>query len=302
MVPWSKLPADLQKTILTLVVLCGGAATVKCCPPMVCDPPPPPKTATPFKTPIICDPPPPPSRTVTPFRTPIICDPAPPPSRTVTPFKTPMICDPPPPPVTRTQVTPTATPIRRFQTRSVKMTTDSTLQGAGVKGKVVDAQGRPVFDLQVAVQSGSTEISTRTDQKGEFFLRIPNPGTYLFFVNNDKSNAASLLLKQYDLATVEYVESGPSSQAPLPLAEIRSVDIVWNNGLTFAAETPWADARYRWSVSGGTLTMTGAHATWQPPTEPGRYLLQVIADWGSAGLGVDAVVLVVNEDGSITVG
>ena len=96
-------------------------------------------------------------------------------------------------------------------------------------------------------------------------------------------------------------KSGPESQDRLPLAEIRTVDIVWEDGLTFGAETPWPGARYRWSVSAGTLAGSGEGVIWQPPAEPGRYLLQVVADWGQAGLAVDALVLAVEEDGSVTV-
>jgi hypothetical protein len=79
------------------------------------------------------------------------------------------------------------------------------------------------------------------------------------------------------------------------------VNIVWDGGLNFGAETPWPDAHYRWSTSGGTLVGAGERVTWQPPTEPGRYLLQVVADWGQAGLAVDALTLVVHDNGSVTV-
>jgi hypothetical protein len=92
----------------------------------------------------------------------------------------------------------------------------------------------------------------------------------------------------------------PGSRDLLPLAEIRRVEIVWRVGLTFAAETPWPGARWQWSASGGTLSGRGDEVTWQPPAEPGRYLLQVVADWGRIGLAVDAVVLAVAEDGSVT--
>jgi hypothetical protein len=49
------------------------------------------------------------------------------------------------------------------------------------------------------------------------------------------------------------------------------------------------------------LVGAGERVTWQPPTEPGRYLLQVVADWGQAGLAVDALTLVVHDNGSVTV-
>jgi hypothetical protein len=112
------------------------------------------------------------------------------------------------------------------------------------------------------------------------------------------------------VATIASVESGEGSQTPLPLAEIRTVEVVWesglepatDSGLCFVAQTPWPGARYRWSVSGGRLVETGAVVTWEPPAEPGRYLLQVVADWGWAGLAVDALVLAVQEDGSMILG
>jgi hypothetical protein len=191
MAPWNKLPKDLQKAILAMIILYGGASVSCRLGPVICDPPPPPSV-----TPMICDPPPPPTTapqpTATPTITPMICDPAPPPSIT------PMICDPPPPPPS----------------------------GGGSRLELEDR---------------------------------------------------------------------------LPLAEIRTVDIVWEDGLTFGAETPWPGARYRWSVSGGTLAGSGEGVVWQPPAEPGRYLLQVVADWGQAGLAVDALVLAVEEDGSVTI-
>ena len=89
---------------------------------------------------------------------------------------------------------------------------------------------------------------------------------------------------------------------------MRAVDIAWQEGLVFAAETDWPGARYEWTVSGGTLKAvvpglrTGeveGRVQWQPPAQPGRYLLQVVADWGRTGLAVDALVLAVEEDGSV---
>ncbi len=91
-------------------------------------------------------------------------------------------------------------------------------------------------------------------------------------------------------------------QTSLPRAEIRTVAIVAGEGLTFQAETPWPGARFLWSTSGGALVTRGASATWQPPAAPGRYLLQVAADWGHTGLAVDALTLIVAQDGSIGVG
>ncbi len=86
----------------------------------------------------------------------------------------------------------------------------------------------------------------------------------------------------------------------LPLAEIRSVELAWAGGLSFEARSPWPDARFRWSVSGGELVDMGAMAVWRPPAAAGRYLLQVAADWGWQGLAIDALVLTVNDRGEVT--
>jgi hypothetical protein len=213
MIPWHKLPKDLQRAILAMMLLSGEAAAASCCGPMVCDPPPPPSVQpqpTPVMSPIICDPAPPPaSATPTPTATPTA---TPTPGRP--PVKTPMIFDPPPEP-------PPAPDSRRIEGAKAA-------RGAG---------------------------------------------------------------------------------AALPLAEIRTVCIYWDDaagdsaeGLLFEAGSPWPGAHYRWSASGGTLEGRGARMAWQPPAQAGRYLLQVVADWDAAGLAVDALVLVVEDDGSVTVG
>jgi hypothetical protein len=210
MLPWHKLPKDLQRAILAMMLLSGEAAAASSCAPMVCDPPPPPSVTpqpTPVMSPIICDPAPPPaSATPTPTATPT-ATPARPPA------KTPMIFDPPPEPP-------------------------------------------------------------------------PAP----------------------DSSRIERPLAAKGSGAALPLAEIRTVSIYWDDeagdsaeGLVFEAGSPWPGAGYRWSASGGTLDGDGERVAWQPPAEPGRYLLQVVADWDAAGLAVDALVLVVGDDGSVTV-
>jgi hypothetical protein len=213
MIPWHKLPKNLQRAILATILLSSEAAAASSCSPMVCDPAPPPSltpSLTPPASPIICDPiPPPPSATPTATVTP---------TPTVTaarpPVKTPMIFDPAPEPP-------------------------------------------------------------------------PAP----------------------DSSRINLAKAEGQSRVPLPLAEIRRVAILWDDsnaeqegGLVFEAETPWPGARYRWSTSGGKLDAgEGGEATWQPPARPGRYLLQVVADWGATGMAVDALVLVVGADGSVTV-
>lgn len=282
MVPWDMLPKDLQKAILAMIILYGGTR--------VCAGP----------GPMVCDPAPPPTSTPSPFKTPMICDPLPPPSRTATPalFKTPMICDPPP----RPSITPTAIVRRHFQVTSLKTLSDLSLQGAVIKGNVRDGQGRPLKGLQVTAQ-GKSQVQAVTGNEGDYVINIGEPGEYRITVEGGQAYALPLELEQHDVVTIDWVEvKETSSQIPLPLAEIRSVDLVWDDGLTFSAESPWPDARLRWSVSGGTLVEEDECVTWQPPAEPGRYLLQVAADWGQAGLAVDALTLVVEEDGSINFG
>lgn len=315
MILWHKLSPDTQKSILALMVMYGGANLTGCCPPIVCDPAPPPKTSTPLPSPIICDPAPPPSvrptqsrdtstppATATPFRTPIICDPPPPPrTATATPFRPPIICDPAPPPRTGTPATTTPTAPRRFQLRGLQMTTDRTLDGAAVRGSIYDRQGQPLGEVKVTVQSGGTIIDATTARNGSFFIRVAKPGSYQLVIGGDKASALPLELKPFDVANVEWIELGSQSQLPLPLAEIRVVDIVWGDDLTFEVESPWADAHYRWSVSGGTLIEERDRVTWQPPAEPGRYLLQLVANWGADGLAVDSLVLAVSQDGYVVV-
>jgi len=274
MVPWNMLSKDLQKAILAIVVLYGGARTCTCPPiPVICDPPPPPAT----KTPMICDPPPPP-HTAVPMLT-----------------KTPMICDPPPPPRT---TTPTVPGLRYFQVRSLQTTSDPSVSGARVKGRVVNQQNQPLGGLQVTAQ-GKSRIQVVTGSTGDFVLFLPEPGSYQLMVEDDQAHSVQLKLEQHDVVTIEWVEIKQTGQGSLPLAEIRTVDLLWGEGLTFRARTPWPDARYRWSVSGGKLIETDEGVIWQPPAEPGRYLLQVVADWGPEGLAVDSMTLIVERDGSV---
>jgi hypothetical protein len=288
MVPWNKLPKDLQKAILAMIAMGGGTIACGRVGPMVCDPPPPPTTTS--------------LPTGMPLRTPMICDPAPPPTRiaTSTPIMTPMICDVPP----RPAITPTAMRQRHFQAHKFELSSDPTLTGAGARGTVVDSRGQPLAGLKVMAQDPNSDLRFVgvTDSNGTFMLLIPKPGDYLLMVEGDYGNGLRLNLKQHDLVIMEWAEIEGQSQLLLPLAEIRTVDITWHDGLTFGAEAPWPDARYRWSASGGTLVEDGERVTWQPPAEPGRYLLQVVADWGQVGLAVDALTLTVEEDGSVTVG
>jgi hypothetical protein len=90
----------------------------------------------------------------------------------------------------------------------------------------------------------------------------------------------------------------------LPLAEIRwariSLPSATRGHPRFGVSSPWPAASYRWSVSGGELLLEEDGVAWQLPASPGRYLLQVIADWGADGLAVDALVLVVDAEGGVT--
>lgn len=181
------------------------------------------------------------------------------------------------------------------------MTTDNTLKGAAVRGSIYDAQGQPLSGVRVRVQTAGTIIDATTDRGGSYFIRVSEPGNYSIIVGDDKNSALPLQLKQFDVAHIDWSALGPTSQLLLPLAEIRTVDILWNDSLTFGIDTAWQGARFRWSVSGGQLIEEADGAvTWEPPDNPGRYLLQVIADWGAAGIAVDSMVLTVNDDATIT--
>ena len=198
-------------------------------------------------------------------------------------------------------MTQTPTVQRRFQIKNLQMATDTTLKGAAVRGTVYDAQGQPLGNTRVTIQSSTLTLDATTDRGGTYFIRIGELGDYSLFVDNDKASALSLRLRQFDVANVDWTTLGPTSQLPLPLAEIRTVDILWDDSLTFDVETSWENAQFKWSVSGGEMIEEeGGSVTWQPPEQPGRYLLQVVADWGRTGIAVDSMVLVVNEDESVT--
>jgi hypothetical protein len=284
---WDRLPKDVQKAILAMICFLGGAsASCRIEPPVVCDPPPPPSV-----TPMICDPPPPPSVTAEPEETPTA-------TSTVTPsVPTPMICDPPPPPPVVT-----VAPGQRFTVQTVQVKPNASPSGVTIVGTIIDQYGQPLAGLPVIIEREGQQTQITSDYVGAFFYSAAEAGTYTLSVAGDETSRLVLNLNLYDQATVDWEEIWEEAQAPLPLAEIRTVGIVWLDGLTFAAETPWPSARYRWSVSSGELVGEGEKVVWQPPAEPGRYLLQVVADWGRTGLAVDAVVLTVEEDGSVTSG
>jgi hypothetical protein len=205
-----------------------------------------------------------------------------------------MICDPPPPPPA------TVAPGQHFTPRRVQIASDRTAPGVNIRASIVDQAGQPVSGLRVLIEHAGEEVPLYSGQGGTFFANFPEAGTYILSIEGSESSRLTLELKLHDVATVEWEESRGESRLPLPLAEIRAVSIVRRAGLSFTAETPWPDARYRWSVSGGALVEAANGVTWQPPTQPGRYLLQVVADWGRTGLAVDAAVLVVEEDGRVT--
>lgn len=260
---WSQLPDDLQKAALIMLIAYGGTSVSCRSGPVICDPAPPPSA-----TPMVCDPPPPPSVT-----------PGPPPVPTVT-----------------------VAPGQHFTARIVQVTSDARVAGGLILGTVVDQYGQPLGGLSIVAQRDGWEVRSASDQAGAFSLDVPEPGTYSLAIGGDEAGALGLTLELHDVVTVEWVESWEEARAPLPLAEIRTVEIVSEGGLAFAAETPWPGARLRWSVSGGRLLNADSAVHWQPPEEPGRYLLQVVADWGRKGLAVDAATLVVENDGNLTLG
>jgi len=289
MIRLDKLPKSVQKIVLAVIFFFGGtSASCRLAPPIVCDPAPPPSV-----TPMLCDPPPMPSST-------------PPLGATPTVTVTPMICDPPPMPSSTPtpQVAPTITLARgqHFVGQVTQTTSNAELAGAAIKGTIVDGYGQPLGGLSVTLSRDGWQARAVSDGAGTFSFEVPDAGTYVLAVEGDQADALTLELKLHDQVTVEWAETWDSSQVPLPLAEVRTVEIVRQDRLTFAAATPWVGARCGWSVSGGTLVEEGEHVVWQPPAKPGRYLLQVVADWGRTGLAVDAVVLVVERNGRVTVG
>jgi hypothetical protein len=195
-----------------------------------------------------------------------------------------------------------------FEPSNIQVIPDRIQEGIEVWGTVKDQQGNPVPRARITLTAPGIEIASSSSDAGAYSLRLSVPGAYRMFVGLDPSHSVSLDLKLHDLATIDWVAVSSESRPPLPLAEIRTVKIAHvtsasspGQNLDFAATSPWPAADYDWSVTGGTLVKSGAHVTWQPPTEPGHYLLQVVADWDYAGLAVDAVVLTVAVDGRVTV-
>ena len=304
-----KRPRRLRKAVLTALAIYSGTAAAGCR-PVVCDPAPPPSltpklTPEPSATPMICDPAPPPTWTPGPSETPLAGTPIAPAPPTPRPPKTPMICDPAPwPSPADTGIIPPTRPVagqRQFSCRQLRVFSDPSLQGAEVQGVVVDAQSQPLAGLAITVRAAGLQLSALSGADGRFTLPLPSPGTYRLSVAGDEGHALSLTLGAHERAAVEWMEVEPEARVPLPLAEIRAVEIVRYGELTFGVRTRWPGARYRWSASGGTLNGTGEQVTWQRPAEPGRYLLQVVADWGATGVAVDALVLAMAEDGRVTV-
>jgi hypothetical protein len=195
-----------------------------------------------------------------------------------------------------------------FEARSIQIIPDRVQVGMEVWGAVRDDLGNPVPQAKITLTAPGIEITSSTSDSGAYSLRISAPGAYRMFVGTDQSRSVQLDLKLHDLATVDWVAVRSESRAPLPLAEIRTVKIAQvtagsapMEGLDFAAASPWPDADYHWTVTEGVLTEAGPRVRWQPPADPGRYLLQVVADWDYAGIAVDAVVVTIAADGRATV-
>ncbi|NLF02006.1 MAG: carboxypeptidase regulatory-like domain-containing protein, partial [Anaerolineales bacterium] len=287
-----KLPARVQRAALAVIFFFGGTNAACRFSPMVCDPAPPPSS-----TPMVCDPPPPPSPT------------APPPSPTATPTLrppvtstpgprltgTPMICDPAPPPAATPAVT--AQPGQRFEGRVLGILEGAEQRAPVIRGTIIDARARPLQGYAVVVEGQNYRARAITDENGAFFLETIGAGEYRVTVEGDETSTLALTLGAGEQAVVEWTETGGSSALLLPLAEVRTVTIAHLGQLVFSAQSPWPGAHCQWTVSGGALLEGySGQVTWQPPAEPGRYLLQVIADWGRTGLAVDAVALRVQRN------
>jgi hypothetical protein len=311
MIPWPKLPKEGQMALLAIVVLYGSSRF--CClqGPIICDPPPPPHTPSPM----ICDPPPPPlmatpspttalptSTSVAATPSPMICDPPPPP-----PSPSPIICDPAPPPMTSTPEVdfldrPTEEILRRFQAQKINIVSHPESRKIIINAIITDLQGNPLPGVLFRVKTDNISSMAGSSTEGaRSFTDFTTPGEYEMTANNDDKHVVRFNLKVGDEATIEWREVSPSSRVRLPLEQFRQVEITWREGFTFAAESGWKEARYYWSVSGGSLSETEDSVTWSPPREAGRYLLQVVADWGRRGLAIDHLILEVEEDGSVVI-
>jgi hypothetical protein len=220
-----------------------------------------------------------------------------------------MLCDPPPQPdlSPRPRLTAEAA-LPGFKASSIQVMPGRVQEWIDVRGTVSDQLGNPVPQAMIMLMAPGIEITSNTNDSGVYALHISAPGAYRMFVGTDQSHSVPLDLKLHDLATVDWVAVSAESRGPLPLAEIRTVKIAQvtagsasAQNLDFAAASPWPDADYQWRVSGGTLTGAGPRVRWRSPADPGRYLLQVVADWDYAGIAVDAVVLTVTADGRVTV-
>ncbi len=324
MIPWNKLPEPAQKTLLALVVLSSSAGLTGGCAPMVCDPAPPPATRT--------QPPPTPS--------PMIFDPAPPPS--VSPASpTATLPTPAQPTAVPTEGLPEQSTARlvTFQIVPDPAIAVAAIRGRVVDAggapvaRVAVRVSGPRFDQEVQTSSDGTFLFV-LPRIGPYTAVPVGPVASPLAVEVGEHQAAEI---EWQLIPVGTPGTGaqtpiicdpapppfrtpiicdpapaPSPAPPqsstyrmhdaLPLAEIRTVEIVWSGGLTFQAQTPWSGARFVWSASEGRLIESGESVVWQPPAQPGHYLLQLIADWGPLGLAVDSITLRLQPDGRVMIG
>ncbi|MGQ9682026.1 MAG: hypothetical protein ACUVX9_05790 [Anaerolineae bacterium] len=289
---------NVQKAILAMIALYGSTAATSCCRPAICDPAPPPtmtEKATPTGTPMICDPAPPPTvLTLSPATpTPMICDPAPPPTPASPETSvTPMICDPPPPPAT------VAVGDRVFRLQGLK-TASEPMREITVRGQVIPAPGRNAAALRLSAEGTDYRLQVLTAADGSFHLPIPAAGACRLWLEDDQAGGVVLQLADHDQVTITWMEVQPGAR--LPLAEIRHVRIRDAREGLFVAETPWPGAHLSWRATGGTLQQAQAGVRWLPPAAAGRFLIEVVADWGSDGLAADALTVAVDADGSVCV-
>jgi hypothetical protein len=211
-------------------------------------------------------------------------------SKTATGCVPPMVCDPAPPP-SMTPLPPGGSPSRSVATITPTPTATPTV--------TLTARPTPGFTPMIC---DPAPPPSRTPTRTPMVCDPPPPPKTPMICDPPPAPHSGL---QPPVAG-HAVERAASAADRLPLAEIRAVRIVaqergWS-AWAFDAASPWPDADYRWSASGGRLVATGEGVTWQPPEQPGRYLVQVIADWARAGLAVDAVVMVVDGQGRVTVG
>ncbi len=147
--------------------------------------------------------------------------------------------------------------------------------GASVVGMTL-ASGRILLDLRLD-SSPPTSGSFRLEGElvGTGSVRCEVTRSFTFSVNGQTVTIALV----------------PGPWLPLAARHGAKIKVVEQLGLTVELE---ARTKYKlphrteWTVTGGTIrASTGSRASWQLPSEPGLYQVEVVVDYGRDGLAVD---------------